>query len=121
MNEQLTRYVPEPPGRESRDIVATCATCQQPIYTGQYAHQCDYCGRGNTCYCVEELPLIENLTACAECVKEWDEYHIPEVCSFCDEKGIRGEMLLRKNGYACEVCIVIAKWAASAQALESVA
>jgi len=120
MSEQLTRYIPEALGRESRDIVCECASCQEPIYAGQYVHQCDFCGRGNTCYCVEELPMIENLPACAECVKAWEEYDMPEVCGNCKAVGIRGEMVkMRTGGYGCEVCIVIAQWAARTLALES--
>jgi len=108
MSEQLTRYIPEALGRESRDIVCECATCKEPIYAGQYTHQCDCCGRGNTCYCVAELPVIEGLTACAECAVDRAACRIPEVCRFCDEKGIRGEMIaMRTGGYSCELCAVI--------------
>ena len=119
MSEQLTRYVPEAPGRETRDIVCQCASCQEPIYAGQYVHQCDFCGRGNTCYCVEELPVLNGMKCCAECVKAWEEYDIPAQCD-CGAVGIRGEMVKRKDGtFACVTCVVFAKWAVGALALES--
>jgi len=119
MSEQLTRYVPEAPGRESRDIVCECASCKEPIYAGQYTHQCDCCGRGNTCYCVEELPVLNGMKCCAECVKAWEEFNTPEVC-ICGAKGIRGEMPLRKDGsYQCESCVIFVQQLRGALVLES--
>ena len=119
MSEQLTRYIPEALGRESRDIVCECASCQEPIYAGQYVHQCDFCGRGNTCYCVAELPVVESMPCCATCVKSWQEFNTPEVC-ICGAKGIRGEMPLRKDGsYQCESCVIFVQQLRGALVLES--
>ena len=106
MSEQLTRYTPEAPGRETRDIVCECASCKEPIYAGQYTNQCDCCGRGNTC-CLDKLPIINGMSVCADCEKDWREFDTPHLCALCDASGIQGEMVQLKNGWMCDACGII--------------
>ena len=115
---ELADYIGADEGRPEPETNGTCIVCQQGIRIGQDVDACECCGQRNTC--CEELVQMNGHRNCRSCVKAWEEFNVSEVCKFCDEKGIRGEMVKRADGgYSCEACAVFKARQRGALVLES--